>query len=497
MRCLTYHANVAISLAIAIDLNTRLFHMAKVDKRQAHIRPAEFHFSPCAAARTATLADLIDALNIELVKENGELITTRSLKRTLEFVRSTIGVDVSGREQSLPLPVLKTIRLLFLADHNHSKNVLRLLSPPQLEDLASMEFSTVTTVPRDTDAYELIQTLCDSLALEIDPSRLSTLKQMLSRRDKHSVAEELLLHVERTNDEVSQILHDAFGVKEALLVSAFDSISEPLDQFRVELMEEMSPSAAEAMYIYLQTLPFRHFIQHYPRHLEETRIHGAIGDIQDDANRFCELAAHGAQYHHGPADRVFSISTFHYLLLEHSEAMCELVQKATGIPTTVRQLQAHRDRVRPLLVSYAYRSFDCTDPDATVLTVYDVVAAFCSFRYQQERGQDYKPYWHGQTDQGKNPQRLFDKGLSDARPYQHQGVMQIYLNRFYEYQAIFTGTIGSYQAWMRYQIAVLGAYRSVLDLKNITAITTGLNTLNLYCVNLAKDLAIDHYRMNR
>lgn len=468
--------------------------MAKLDKQQPHIKPADFHFSPSAAARTATLTDLIDALNDEVVKENGELITIRSLKRTLEFVRSTIGVDVSGRAQPLPLPVLKTIRLLFLADHNHSKNVLRLLSPPQEEDSASMEFSTVTTVPRDTDAYELIQTLCDSLAMEIDPSRLSALKQMVFRRHKHSVAEELLLHVERTNDEVSQILHEAFGMREAILVIAFDSITEHLDQFRVGLMEEMPSSAEEAMYIYLQTLPFRHFIQHYPRHLEATRIHGEIGSIQDDAERFCQVAAHGAQYHHGPADRVFSISTFHCLLLEHSEAMCDLVQKATGIPTTVRQLQTHRDRVRPLLTSYAYRSFDCTDPDATVLSVYDVVAAFCSFRYQQERGQDYKPYWHGQTDQGKNPQRLFDKGLSDDQPYQHQGVMQIYLNRFYEYQAIFTGTIGSYQSWMRYQVAVLGAYRSVLDLKNIAAIATGLNTLNFYCVTLAKDLVIDHYR---
>lgn len=102
LRCLTYHANVAISLAVATDLDTRLFHMAKVDKQQAHIKPAEFHFSPCAAARTATLADLIDALNVEVVKENGELIRIRSLKRTLDFVRSTIEVDVSGREGNPP-----------------------------------------------------------------------------------------------------------------------------------------------------------------------------------------------------------------------------------------------------------------------------------------------------------------------------------------------------------------------------------------------------------
>lgn len=470
--------------------------MAKTESQQNGPTPKAFHFSPRREVETATLADLIDALNIEVVKENGELITTRSLKRALELVQSSIGVSVSDKDQLVPLPVLKTVRALFLADHNHSKNVLRLLAPPQPGGPASMEFSTATTTPRDTDAYALIQTICESLAEEIEPSKLRTLSYMLSRRDKHSLAEELLLHVERTNDEVSEILNNAFGMDEALLTSAFDSLATPLDKFRVELMEGMAPTAIEAMYIYLQTLPFRHFIQHYPKHLETTRIRGEIGNIEDDAERFCEVAAQGDQHHHGPASRVFSVSTFHHLLLEHPEEMCELVHKATGIPTTVRQLQGHRDRVRSLLISYAYRSFDCTDPDAAVLCVYDVVAAFCSFRYQQECGQDYKPYWHGQTDQGKNPQRLFDKGLNDGQPYQHQGVMQIYLNRFYEYRAAFTGTIGSYHAWMGYQIAALGAYQSVLDLKDIASITTGLNALNFYCVNLAKDLVIDHHRLD-
>nr|WP_180166547.1 hypothetical protein [Stenotrophomonas sp. SbOxS2]NYT99395.1 hypothetical protein [Stenotrophomonas sp. SbOxS2] len=440
------------------------------------------------------MADLIDSLNLEVVKANGELISTRSLKRTLDFLQESIGVAVTSKAKPMPLAVLKTIRLIFLSDLNHSKNVLRLLAPPQSGRQASMEFSTVTTIPRDVDASELIQTLCESLAQEIDPRRISMLSRMLRRREKHSIAEELLLHMERTNDEVSQILHDAFGTDEALLTSAFRSLAAPLDQFRVQLIEGNTPPANEAMYSYLQTLPFRHFIQHYPKHLEATRVGGEIGVITEEAERFCQAAAHGAEHHHGPASRVFSVNSFQHLLLEHPEDICALVQKATGAPTTARQLQGHGDRVRSLLTSYAYRSFDCTDPDATVLSVYDVVAAFCSFRYQQERGEDYKPYWHGQTDQGKNPQRLFDKGLSDDQPYQHQGVMQIYLNRFYEYQTAFNGTTGSYRAWMNYQVAVLGAYQSVLDLKDITTITTGLNALNFYCVSLAKDLVIDHFR---
>lgn len=456
-----------------------------------------FQFSPIGPVATATLGELVKHLEAEVQKLNAEQITSRTLKRTLDFLQKSIGVDIAANDEQLPMSVLKTVRLLFLTDLDSNRNVLRLLTPPETVDEATMEFSGVTTIPRDADASALIEKLCESLALEIDPSRIRMQQQMLRRRDKHSIAEELLLHVERTNDEVSLILREAFGTDETLLVSAFSSLVAPMDQFRVELSEGKTAPANEAMYTYLQTLPFRHFIQHYPKQLEATRICGGIGSIQDEAERFCEVAAHGAQHHHGPASRVFSFNTSDHLLLEHPEEVRALVHKATGIPTTVRQLQAHRDRVKPLLISYAYRSFDCTDPDATILSVYDVVAAFCSFRYQQENGRDYKPYWHGQTDQGKNPQRLFDKGLSDEQPHQHQGVMQIYLDRFYEYRAAFTGTIGSYRAWMDYQVAVLGAYQSVLDLKDVAAITTGLTTLDFYRLNLAKDLALTHYRLDQ
>ncbi|HDS1656580.1 hypothetical protein [Stenotrophomonas maltophilia] len=455
-----------------------------------------FQFSSGSADGKATIGDVIRALNAEIIKPNGELITRQSLKRTLDFLQAAIGIKVGSTNEQLPLTTLKTIRLLFLVDQNHTKNVLHLLWPPQADGKASMEFCTVTTIPRDEEASAIIQALCESLALEIDPSRTCMLSQMLSQREDRSVAEDLLLQIERTNDQVSKILHAPFGADDALLSSAFASLTKPLNRFRVKLIDGGIPPANEAMYTYLLTLPFQQFIQHYSKRLEAVRICKEIVCIKEDAERFCKVAARCAHQHYGPASRIFSVNTCHYLLEEHPEELCELVQRASGIPTTIRQLQGHCDRIRLLLMSYAFRSLDCTDPDAAALSVYDVIAAFCSFRYQQEEGDDYKPYWHGQTDQGKNVQRLFDKGLSDERPYLHQGVIQIYLSRFYEYQASFHGTIGSYRAWMRYQIAALGAYQSVLELQDIAAIASGLSTLNVYRIAAAEDLVFDHSQVD-
>ncbi len=456
-----------------------------------------FQFCPIGPSETATLGELVKRLDAELQEAKTEPVTSRTLKRTLDFLKKSIGFGIAGNDEQLPMSALKTIRLLFLTDLNSDRNVFRLLTPPEAGDEATMEFSAATTVPRDKEASKLIQGLTDTLALEIDPVRVQTFSRLLGDREAHSVAEKLLLHVERTNDEVSATLHEGLCGDEALLALAFGHIARLMDQFRVQQKEELDTPANEAMYTYLQTLPFRHFIQHYPKHLEHTRIQLDIGDVRNDTEHFCRLAAGDAQWHHGPSNRVFCVNTFHHLLLAWPDQMCDLVSKATGIDTTIKQLRGHEGRARRLLISYAYRSFGCTDPDAAVLTVYDIVAALASFRYQQVKGQEYEPYWHGQTEQGKSPQRLFDKGMRPKDPHQHQGVAQIYLNRFYEYRAAFNGTTGSYRAWMQYQTAMLRAYQSVLELKDTMAISMALTALNFSCVGAAKDYVIDHLTTNR
>lgn len=293
--------------------------------------PSLFELKSDEGGKTATLGDLIESLDGEVNKLNGERITAKTLQRTLDFLRKSIGVSVVHKDQPLPLALIKTIRLLFLTDLNESRNVFGLLAPPETDAHTTMEFSTVTTIPRDPGANAVLESLCSALANEIEPSKLRSMSLMVSRKEQHSVAEELLLHVERTNDEVSHSLQDAFGADEALLTEALDSLTGQLNVFRVGLMDGVSPTAIEAMYVYLQTLPFLHFVRHYPIHLDKTRISGGIGCIQDDAVRFCDLATNGAQHQHGPASRVFSVNTFHHLLSAHPKEMCELVRKATGI----------------------------------------------------------------------------------------------------------------------------------------------------------------------
>lgn len=445
---------------------------------------------------TATLNCLLAQLNTERESANGELITLRSLKRTLNFLEKSLGIVVDGRASPLPLATVKTIKLLFVTDADSDRNIFKLIARPQSSAESTMEFSSVTTTHRDTDSSATITYLLDTLSKEIAPDKIQMFNTLLGSSECESAAERLLLHAERTGDEVFHTLNEHISGDDCALSNAYRSLSEYIGRIRARSIEGHRVDANEAVYVYLRTLAFQHFVLDHPRHLEKTRVAGELANIKQEADQLCRLAAN-SDTHHRAADRVFSVNTYHHLVQGWPKEVAELVEKATGFATSVKQLKTHERRAKALLASYAYRTYDCVDPSALVLSVGDIVSAIASFRYQQEAGGNYKPYWPGQTDQGKDPQRHFDKGLDADDPHQHQGVIQIYLNRFYQYQAVLNGTTESHQAWMDYQGSLLNAYHSVLKLNSIVGVTTGLTSLGFLCLSFSKDLVIEHLNGKR
>ncbi|MGY1530867.1 hypothetical protein [Luteimonas sp. A649] len=439
-----------------------------------------------------TLRDLIANLNAQHAKASGEPITPKSLKRTLVFISQAIGIEVASADQELPLSTLRTIKMFYVEDANSNSNVIRLLAPPSSSDGATMEFSTVTTIPRDRDASALIRSMVQILSIDIDPEKIKLFSRMLGDKKLHTTAEKLLLHAEHANDQVTHILTGELAGNHEKLARAYRTLSDLMDSIHIRRTDESTTAASESAFVYLETLAFRHFVQKYPRHAEEIRIKHDIGDFYEGASKLCALVSEDRHSELSPFDQQFTLNNFHHLVLGWPKEVTSLVKVATGFETTPRQLEDHIIRAKALLSSYAYRSLDSTDADASILSVCDIVAALCSFRYQQKVRTEYKPYWHGQVDQGKDPQRLFDKGLRKSDPHQHQGVLQIYLNRFYEFQAAFTGTTEVHQAWVQYQGSRTKAYLRIIQLNDIVAMVTGVMGINFLCLDKAKDIVIDH-----
>ena len=429
-------------------------------------------------------------LDAELQKANGEQITRRALARTLLFLKKSIGVEVPRINKPVSLATLKTIRLIFLADYKSNRNVIGLLTPPPTAAKATMEFATITTIHRDEAAASLIREICDSLALEIDPARVPMLSHALGNAEGRSVAESFFLRIERINDEVLHALSFAFARNDRALAEALHWMADVMNRFVPERTLQDSKSTHELMYSYLQTLSIRHFTQHYPAHLEMSRVQKNIVDISDDVKQLLERMNSRQPDHCTAMTPILSITVLGQFMSEWSTHLAKLVRKATGYPTTASKFRSIVARATRVLILHAERFHGCRDQTERVLSLNDVIAALSAVRYQQGTGRKYKPYWYGQSDQGESPQALFDLGINEADPYQHQGVVQIFLNPFYDFRSAFNGTQANHRAWMRYQVATLGAYQSVLDLGDIVHITMGLNTLKFHCINAAKDLVM-------
>lgn len=435
---------------------------------------------------TTTLHGLIAELNVEHPKANGELIDSKALQRTLEFLSQSIGLTVASSDETLPADTLKTIKLFYLADANSPKNVLRLLAHPDFIGKATMEFSTVNTMPSDDAAYNLIGSLLQTLALEIAPDKLRMFSHLVGDQAAHTTAESLLAHADRISSEVAHILHRYGHNGDRASAGIYLALTSMIRPWNLEHSLELNTPASESAYVYLHTLAFRHFVKHYPAHTELFRLQGEIGDIGPESEQVLLLVRQEEDRMHRAFDLIFSINTAALIIRTRPKQLATLIAKATTIPTSARQVISNLNRAVVLLRSHAYRLFSSADDNEEILSLYDIVAALSSIRYQQKRKTKYKPYWHGQTDQGSDPQTMLDEVVATKSPQLFQGVIQLYLNRFYEYRASFTGIKQSHEAQMQYHAAMLGAYQRVIDIGDIEELCDGLSILSTLCTNVTR-----------
>jgi hypothetical protein len=355
-----------------------------------------------------------------------------------------------------------------------------------------MEFCTGTTVSRDKTGAELIGSLVSELEREISPEKLAQLSELAAPGDMTSFSEALISHIERTNDIVVRIfrsqLVDSRGQANAYyaLAKAIDSMN-----YRRRPGADRTP-AHEAMHCHLVTLGLQHFIFHHKTFTTEILAPYDINPIADQCARLCHALSELREGPVGSNEKLVSVNDFPTLAAVYHKEFNALVKAATGFDTRKTRFVENIPIAQAILASYGCRSYDESNQDAKLLSILDIVAALCSVRHQQESGIEYIPYCHGQKNLGTSPQAMFKKGLRENDPHQHQGVAQIYLYRFAEYQAAFTNTTESYRGWMAYQVARLDAYARIFNLREIGGVVASARHFDGMCLQTAERTASDY-----
>lgn len=441
--------------------------------------------------RTGTISELLAEINLDYNPRSGEPASFKSLKPTRDLINKITGINFRRATDQIPLSALKTIKLLFMTNHESKKmNLFSRIEPPAISGKPTMDSATGTSIARDKYGASVIRTLSSQLALEIGADKLKSFYDLLKNSGKRSAAEELNAHIEQTNDEIYRLLVSRLGSDNIKLANAYYRLAKVIDGVRYTKAEDADPPPLnEAIFTHLQGLGFVHFALHHRDFIRKIRVSQTIHSIDIEVNALCQTLSKEKGAIVFPDERIFSVNNFHHLVAGYPKKFISLVRAATKLDTRKKTLFENTLRAKRILASHGYRCYDETDLDARLLSVLDIVAALCSVRYQQKVKTECDPKWVGQVSQGKDPQRHFDKATDLDDPYQHQGVFQIYFYRFSEYLSAFTKKTESNNAWMAYQISRFDVYTKILQLNHINGIVASAHHFDEICMQEAMNIA--------
>lgn len=486
-----------------------------------------------SAKQTGTLKELLDELDEERGGcETETKLSIHSLRHILPFLGRLSGKEYTSTRELLPVTTLKTIKLLYVENRrlnpktshpvsqSESKpsdtlkekgiHLLDLIETPTA-DRASMESATGTTVAPNKRGRDAIERLCSQLALEIPAEKLELANLFFSQTQTRTTSEGIISYIEYTNDAIYREMTNSIPDDPKVLGSAFTDLSKIISCAQSYKIRDDVPKTPlhEQLYIHLQSLGFIHFVLHHQRFVKNTLVkprskrpnynavkdllmalcHAIGDDVTPDAQLFCLSDVFRVIEKPSEYDK--------HLIDKYSGHFRHVVEKITGLSTKPNSLLDYAPRVEKILRIYALRRFDSTDRGARNLTIHDIVAALCSFRYQQEAKTTYQPKWFSQeVSEGRNIKNHFDKGLqstlSSPKPFVYQGVFQIYYNRFAQYKAALDRTTSIYQGWMSFQYARLHAYINILKLRSIHHVSAAACCFDELCKEEARNIVNLH-----
>lgn len=451
------------------------------------------HYEIESADQTATLKELLDEINTERgLKTPGRQVSIHSLRHILPFLGRLSEREYKSITEPLPLTTIKTIKLLYVEnrrlntsepeDDSSDKaksgrkanekgiHLLDLIEIPSY-DKASMESATGTTVAQDAKGREAIDRICSKLAVEISPQKLESSISFFGQKKTRTTSEGVIDYIEYTNDIIHQELTKSIPNDPKALGNAFVELAIFTYRASNYKVNGEAPKALlhEQLYVHLQSLGFVHFAMHHNKFARSTKIAPdkkptISKQVEDLIAALCDAIGTDVT----PNSRSFSTNDVCRIVENHCAHIKLIVEKVTGLPTRSQGLKSDAPRAEKILRSHAFRSLDSIDLDAHNLTLHDIIAALCSFRYQQTARTPYQPKWFGQEmSEGRSTSIHFDKGLKSTKPHVYQGVFQTYYYRFGQYKAALEGRTIIHESWMEFQCARLYAYINILQLRGI------------------------------
>lgn len=477
-----------------------LLHDGMTDELRKELYPKQFDLGNTQSTND-TRVDFNELLReINGIKkagrgENVGGVQKKDLGTVLRGIESLIQRRLGDSSEKLTVGDLKVIKLLYRLTKGRPGHLFGLIAPPA--DNASVEFGDAyrdrqidEPTPNEIRIEEnelLVADLIAYLSVEIPETTLKAIHVQLLNYSK------LLEAIVIENDEILLPIRAVSQTIESDPAPAYLFLAQIIDLYP-NIEPVTRPNACdEALYTYLRSLHFQHFVGGYADIVAKAMIAEEIKPIRLEMDRFCRELTEAKM---DPVDLhtpITSIEEFPALVKQQSTRFRSLIKAATTLETRDDALDDICGHASKILNAYMWVQFREKDLRKECISVADCVASLIAIRHQQSVKTNYKPRWFGLTDVGASPLRYFDRerSVSDlqATDYIPEGVNQLLYQRFCQIHLLLIGNQDRHDSWMLFQLARLRQYALCMQSNNISGITRSINHLNDFCSNISELVA--------
>ena len=479
-----------------------LLHDGMTDELRKELYPGRFDLGNTQSKNDTRVdfCELLREINGAKKTGRGENVGGKEKKdfgTVFKGIEATVNRRIGDSAGEMTVADLKVVKLLYRITKERATHLFGLIAHPAHAG-ATLEFrdSFLDRQVEDPSSNDkrieenelLIADLTAYLSVEIPQLTFKAIHTQLLTHSK------LLECIVIENDDILHPIRVACASLRCDPANAYFFLAQQIQLYSNGESSTRPNPLDEALYTYLRSLHFQHFVGGYADIVGKAIVSEEIKPIRLDIERFCDELAEANMLPMDPNTPITSVEEFPALVKKQSKRFRSLIKSATGLATRDDALDDICNHASKILSAYMWVQFTEKDLRKECISVADCLASLIAVRHQQSVKTNYKPRWFGLKDVGDSPLRYFDRerSVSDlqATDYIPEGVNQLLYQRFCQIHLLLIGNQDRHESWMTFQVARLRQYAQCMQSNNVLEIILSVNHLNAFCSDISNLLAL-------
>lgn len=444
------------------------------DELRSTLFPKRFDLGHSVAdnSQSAKLMDLFDEINgprSELDGQNAGRLSKHFFRTTLEGIKDTVGYDLSDSEREHPITSIRVLKRLYEVKSRR----------PQLFTLIGQPSERAEPTLAFTDPDRLIADLISYLSVEIPEDKLRQIHARLLTSPM------LVVSIDCENRKIIEQVPKRCAGDVGRIVSVYHELAECVEEYEPELEASGEIPLDEALYTYLRTLEFRHYVRGFEKLVAITSVSHKIKDISAEIGEFCSFLSVEYERQIQPFSKEWSVNEFPVFVKAHEKKFRDLIASAMTTEVKKARFDEIIDQATKILSNYIWSYFWEKDLNIRLISLTDCIAALCAVSLRKMEGIGKLLAVQGEDIKRTSAKKYLSEENTieflQRTDFIPQAVNELMYRRFCRIHAYMIGQSEIHDAWMRFDLERLKKYEQCLQSCDIDSIIHTIHRFNDYC----------------